>query len=256
MLTSGLPHYRVVLMLKENPKSSPEALKYARSYMARRRREQPEKVEDIKKKSTQKRRRDGVQQKLDAASHVRWKNKDPERYTQQCITTGWYMWKKSHPAEFISKEQYTKDYLRRCQLKEVAKSRSPEEQKRLNAEGFKRWQAGERQENPLKTMLRRVRSRAIRSGLAFSITEADLLVDGKVPIICPVFGTPLVYTGGNGTPGKFRPETASLDRIDNSLGYVPGNVMIISFRANRVKQDATLKEIQQIASYMWDHLLA
>jgi hypothetical protein len=243
-------------MYKENPKSSPEALEYARSYMARRRREQPDKVEASKQKSLQKRQQDGTQQAMQAAAHVRWKERDSERYARQHLKNVWTVWNKDHPDAQLSLEQYTVQWGQWHERSKAAKARTPDEQRQLCSSQFKNWQARERKTNPLKTMLRRVRNRAARSGLEFSITEVDLLVDGKVPIICPVFGTQLVYDGGNGAPGKYRPETASLDRIDNSLGYVPGNVMIISFRANRVKQDATLKEIQQIASYMWDHLLA
>lgn len=42
----------------------------------------------------------------------------------------------------------------------------------------------------------------------------------------------------------------SLDRIRPSLGYVKGNVHIISWRANRIKNDGTREELERIARYL------
>ena len=41
-----------------------------------------------------------------------------------------------------------------------------------------------------------------------------------------------------------------LDRKINELGYVRGNVFVISRRANRIKSDATALELEEIARYM------
>lgn len=42
----------------------------------------------------------------------------------------------------------------------------------------------------------------------------------------------------------------SLDRIVPSLGYVPGNVAVISHRANRIKSDATADELRAVADWL------
>jgi hypothetical protein len=46
-----------------------------------------------------------------------------------------------------------------------------------------------------------------------------------------------------------RDKKPTLDRINNDEGYIRGNVAIISFRANRIKSDASADELQAIANY-------
>lgn len=49
--------------------------------------------------------------------------------------------------------------------------------------------------------------------------------------------------------GSRRDRKPSLDRVVPSLGYVKGNVRVISFRANRIKSDATADELRAVLSY-------
>ena len=42
----------------------------------------------------------------------------------------------------------------------------------------------------------------------------------------------------------------SIDRIDNTKGYVKGNVCIISNRANAIKRDGSAEEHLKIYEYM------
>lgn len=42
----------------------------------------------------------------------------------------------------------------------------------------------------------------------------------------------------------------SLDRINPDRGYVPGNVQVISFRANTLKNNATREELAKVLAYM------
>jgi hypothetical protein len=100
-----------------------------------------------------------------------------------------------------------------------------------------------REENPARHMLSRTRISAKRKGMIFSITEADIL---PLPKTCPVLGIVLEYLVGR----RNQANNASLDRKDNSKGYVPGNVFVISYRANILKRDATVEEIQGVLEYM------
>lgn len=85
------------------------------------------------------------------------------------------------------------------------------------------------------------RRRAETAGLPFTITP-DSLPD--VPSACPVLGIPLDVGTGQRHAGS-----PSLDRIIPRLGYTPENVHWISWRANRIKNDATIDELRLVADY-------
>ena len=67
------------------------------------------------------------------------------------------------------------------------------------------------------------------------------------PEFCPVLGTPLDYFNT-----KVGDDSVSFDRIDSEKGYVKGNVAIISWRANRIKNNGTALEHSKIAYYMYN----
>ena len=69
-----------------------------------------------------------------------------------------------------------------------------------------------------------------------------------VPDVCPVFDVPLDFsTKSIGDRNDFSP---SIDRIDSEKGYEPGNCAIISWRANRVKNNGTATEHKLIWEWM------
>ena len=45
-------------------------------------------------------------------------------------------------------------------------------------------------------------------------------------------------------------DSPSLDRINPKRGYVEGNVALICFRCNKIKSDATQRELRMIADWM------
>lgn len=85
------------------------------------------------------------------------------------------------------------------------------------------------------------RKRAQRTGLPFSIEPSDIVI----PQVCPVLGIKLVVASD-------RESAPSLDRIIPQRGYTKANIRVISFRANRLKSDATVEELQAILSYVKD----
>ena len=92
----------------------------------------------------------------------------------------------------------------------------------------------------MKHLLADARGRASARGLAFSL-EIERV---PRPTHCAIFGVELVYRAD----GRRRDNSASLDRIDSSLGYTPDNVWIISWRANQIKNDATLDELKRLVA--------
>ncbi len=67
-----------------------------------------------------------------------------------------------------------------------------------------------------------------------------------MPRFCPALGIPLYRAAGSAAQG---PNSPTLDRIVPELGYVRGNVRVISSRANQIKSDATPAELLQVACY-------
>ena len=70
--------------------------------------------------------------------------------------------------------------------------------------------------------------------------------------ICPILGIPMQWNIGNHHgqgKGRAIATSKSLDRIDSSQGYVKGNVIIISWRANRLKNNATLEDLIKLGKW-------
>jgi len=82
------------------------------------------------------------------------------------------------------------------------------------------------------------KQRARLKNISFTITLEDVII----PNNCPVFGIPLDH--------RDRLHAPTLDRIINELGYVKGNVQVISAKANRLKNNGTIEEFEQIIRYM------
>jgi hypothetical protein len=101
--------------------------------------------------------------------------------------------------------------------------------------------------NPAIRMVQSAKIRAGRTGVPFSITAGDV----TIPTHCPALGIRLEY--GN----RHRHENSpSLDKIKPERGYVPGNVAVLSHRANWLKSNATSAELRAVADWMDKQMLA
>jgi hypothetical protein len=116
---------------------------------------------------------------------------------------------------------------------------------RDNIDHCKAVQKAREERQPEKEIIKRIKSRAKRCNLEFNLTVDDIII----PSYCPILGIELVRT--KIAPGDSSP---SLDRIDNTKGYVKGNIRIISNRANRLKGDGTSEEHLKIAKYISNEL--
>lgn len=87
------------------------------------------------------------------------------------------------------------------------------------------------------------RERAKKQGVPFSI-EIDHI---KIPPKCPALGIELRVNKGG---GSFSDNSPTLDKIIPEKGYVPGNIVVMSWRANRLKCDGTPEELLSVASFV------
>lgn len=104
------------------------------------------------------------------------------------------------------------------------------------------WMSDHYRKDPAWSMIRRAKARAKKEGMDFNLEKDDLI---PLPTHCPVFGIELCISDGLQNPAAY-----SLDRIDNSKGYVRGNVAVMSYRANRLKNDGSASDHEAIAAWM------
>lgn len=84
--------------------------------------------------------------------------------------------------------------------------------------------------------------RAKRDGLPFNLELSDI----RIPKHCPVFPHIKLVSSKR----VVRLNSPSLDKLIPRLGYVKGNVRVISYLANTIKQNATYKELFRVATWL------
>jgi hypothetical protein len=102
-----------------------------------------------------------------------------------------------------------------------------------------------RRDHPALYMWVKAKERAGRKNITFTIEAADIVI----PERCPLLGIPLSMGKGRVHHGS-----PTIDRKIPSLGYVKGNVWVISHHANAVKNDATLEELELLTRNLREEL--
>lgn len=87
---------------------------------------------------------------------------------------------------------------------------------------------------------------AKRRGIYFNLTLSDIN-NLTFPITCPILGIPLRYN-----VSIAQDNSISIDRIDSSKGYEANNIIVISWRANKLKNDSTLNEMESLLKFYGD----
>lgn len=146
----------------------------------------------------------------------------------------------------MTRNEYTKDWYdnkggkewyHQYYLTNQKSKRQTVEYRKRNAKLSQEW----RDRNPKHLMLGNAKARAKNFNIEFSITVDDY----DIPSLCPVLNIPIFRIRGKQTDNS-----PALDRIDNSKGYIPGNVRVISHKANRMKSNLTIDILEKLLRYM------
>lgn len=105
------------------------------------------------------------------------------------------------------------------------------------------YQAKYRSKNRFAIRVRSCKSRSREKQLPFNLTSKHL--KGIWTGVCPAFGVPLNINSLRGSEGH-----AQLDRIIPDLGYIQGNVVWLSERANRIKDDASIEDLERLIKWL------
>lgn len=89
--------------------------------------------------------------------------------------------------------------------------------------------------------MRKAKRHAKEAGMEFNLTKENI----RIPTHCPILGIPIIF-GLN----KCCDNSPSIDRFDSSKGYIPDNVNVISWRANRLKNNGNLSEFEKLVSWL------
>ena len=100
-----------------------------------------------------------------------------------------------------------------------------------------------REDNKEQILYGQAKYRAKRKGIEFNLEVSDIVI----PKLCPVLKILLVRNSSQVGPS---PSSPSLDRIDNTKGYIKGNVQVISHKANTMKHCADNNELILFANWI------
>jgi len=94
-----------------------------------------------------------------------------------------------------------------------------------------------------KCLYNGAKHRAKKNNIPFTITIQDITNVMPVDNICPLLQIHMQCNNG-----KLKYNSFTIDRINPNLGYVPGNIQVICYKANRSKSNATVNEYELITS--------
>ena len=132
--------------------------------------------------------------------------------------------------------------------KDIAKQKSKDRWKtwaQRNPEKSNQRMKEWRDRNPKYMLHISAKRRALKDNIVFSITIEDV---PDIPDICPITSIP-IHTRNDGTKGPCD-NSPSLDRIDNTLGYVKDNIRVISYKGNRWKSNMSIQDVENLLQYM------
>lgn len=165
--------------------------------------------------------------------------------------------------QILSVKMFNKNKSKIDGLEHVCRSCRADRRAKYYANGGKEHKQSYCKANPVKTItssiVRGARNRAKDKNLPFDIdldyVRSMVGENAELASHCPVFGIPLDWSCMRNNGYGALPNSPSLDRIDPERGYVKGNIKIISFRANQIKNDASHQELKLVAAYLGRELV-
>lgn len=141
-------------------------------------------------------------------------------------------------SEFTPKSSAEKICSNTCRetQKQAAKDKWRHKERKKWASYTKAWRA----RNPYKAKVSLLKARCVKEGLPFDLDEEWFAKN--TPTVCPVLGIDLDQ--------GWRDSVASVDKVIPSLGYIKENCRIISLKANRLKNNASVEDLEKIIAYI------
>jgi hypothetical protein len=130
-----------------------------------------------------------------------------------------------------NKEKWIRDTPEKRDLHNLRSKESYIRHKDKRQKGNQEWAS----KNYCRTLFNQAKRSSKARGLEFNLDISDVII----PSHCPYLGIELTAIQGKGVVWS----NASIDRIDNSKGYIKGNIMVISRLANSMKQHATIQQM-------------
>lgn len=142
------------------------------------------------------------------------------------------------PRKFESNEERLAHYAMKARLRYAARKGTVirEYDNTTGAEAFRGTKA--------YRLYHSCKSRAKKLGLPFDLDVPYVQDMLNARDVCPLLDVPY-------DDGRYK---QSVDKIIPELGYVKGNVWIISYRANSIKNDASLEELELITKNLRSRL--
>lgn len=187
-------------------------------------------------------------------THEAWAKKRKNHYcSKECnnlhhsVIYGSGQTKKEYQAKYAQEHKEHRNAMNRARYKTVFSKEAKSEYDLAYREKHRDKLIANAKAKYLKTrhtkrnILTRARARAKKQNVPFDLQIEDF----EIPEICPVLGIKLSFSSG-----KASDASPSLDKIIPSKGYVKGNIAMMSMRANRIKHDSSIDEIEKLLYWM------
>lgn len=136
-------------------------------------------------------------------------------------------------------DNYVKNYYQENRDKEIARAQKSLKKKSRKEQNIYKKKLN--RQNPLSIILQQAKRRAKLKNVPFDIMVDDI----EVPEFCPVLGSRLTVNEGHA-----KDNSMTIDRIVPELGYVKNNVAIISFKANTIKNNGSIEDLEKVLCWM------